>query len=118
MTFTDKILHAEGASDLVVPKGVTVKGDDLELAGTEPKTQASIYKIKSPNFTVQVEGTGALQAGAGGAGGGAASPEEDNGAPTLQEVKPRIYDRMYWILGMAFAVLGLGSVVLYRTHQA
>ncbi|HMD49528.1 MAG TPA: carboxypeptidase-like regulatory domain-containing protein [Bryobacteraceae bacterium] len=118
MTYTGKILHAEGASDLVAPQGVTLKGADVELAGTEPTTQASVYKIKSPNFTVQVEGTGALQAGAGGGGGGAASPEEDNGAPTLQEVKPRIYDRMYWILGMAFAVLGLGSVVLYRTHQA
>ena len=119
MTFSSKILHAEGASDLVAPQGVTLKGSDIELAGTEPSTQASVYKIKTANYTVQVEGTGAL-AGAGGASasGGGASSEEDNGAPTLQEVRPRIYDRLYWILGMAFAVLGLGSVVLYRTRQA
>jgi len=29
-------------------------------------------------------------------------------------VKPRIYESMYWILGMAFAILGLGSVLLAR----
>lgn len=109
-TFSTKILHLEGQSDLVVPQGVTAKGDDIELAGQEPTTQASIYKIKNANFTVQVEGTGALQ-------DAAASSGEDSGAPNIEEVKPRIYDRLYWILGMAFAVLGLGTVVLYRTSR-
>ena len=111
MTFSTKILHPEGQSDLVVPQGVTVKGDNIELAGQEPTTQASIYKIKNANFTVQVEGTGALQEAAAGSSG------EDNGAPNIEEVKPRIYDRLYWILGMAFAVLGLGTVVLYRSNN-
>ncbi|HTS51330.1 MAG TPA: hypothetical protein VMH05_25460, partial [Bryobacteraceae bacterium] len=110
MTFSTKILHTEGSSDLVAPQGVTLKGDDIELAGTEPTTQASIYRIKSANFTVQVEGTGALTQAAAGASSG-----EDNGAPGIQEVKPRIYDRLYWILGMAFGVLALGSIVLYRS---
>ena len=107
-TFSTKILHPEGASALVAPQGVTLKGDDIEMAGTEPSTQATIYRIKNPDFTVHIEGTGSLeQAGA--------SSQEDNGAPTIEEVKPRIYDRMYWILGMAFAVLALGSVLLYRS---
>jgi hypothetical protein len=109
-TFSSKILHTEGASDLVAPQGVTLKGDDIELAGTEPTTQANVYKIKTANFKVDVEGTGSLtQAGA--------SSDEDNGAPRLQEVKPRIYDRLYWVLGMAFGVLALGSVLLYRTAK-
>ena len=112
MTFSSKILHAEGASDLVAPQGVTLKGDDIELAGQEPTTKASVYKIKNANFKVEVEGMGALdQTGAG------AASEEDNGAPTLQEVKPHIYDRLYWILGMAFAVLALGSALLYRSNR-
>jgi len=110
--FSSKILHAEGVSDLVAPQGVTLKGDDIELAGQEPQTKASVYKIKNSNYTVDIEGIGALeQANAGGGG----SPEEENGAPTLQEVRPRIYDRMYWILGVAFGVLALGSVLLYRS---
>jgi len=110
MVFTDKEIHPEAASNLVVPSGVTAKSDDLELAGTEPKTQASIYRIKTgiknASFKVEVQGTGALQ-----------PPEasgDDNGQPQVQEVKPRIYESLYWILGMAFAILGLGSVLLAR----
>jgi hypothetical protein len=109
MIFTDKLLHTDGASNLVVPNGVTVKSDDLELAGTEPKTQASIYRIKNANFKVEVDGTGILQAQSEGSG-------DDNGQPQVQEVKPRIYQSMYWILGMAFVILGLGSVLLARNR--
>jgi hypothetical protein len=108
LMFSGRILHSEGSSDLVAPNGVTLKGDNIELAGQEPKTQASIYQIKGASYTVEVEGTGSLQQP------GAASSDEDNGMPTIQEVKPRIYDRLYWILGMAFGILGLGSVLLYR----
>jgi len=107
MMFSDQLLHAEASSNLVVPNGVTVKSDDLELAGTEPKTQASIYRIKKASFKVEVDGTGILQAQSEGSG-------DDNGQPTVQEVKPRIYESMYWILGMAFAILGLGSLLLAR----
>lgn len=112
LIFSGKILHTEGASDLVAPNGVTLKGDNIELAGQEPKTQASIYQIKGASYKVEVEGTGSLQQP------GAASPDEDNGMPTIQEVKPRIYDRLYWILGMAFGILGLGSVLLYRSSAS
>jgi hypothetical protein len=54
-----------------------------------------------------VDGTGALTDQAQGSA-------DDNGQPQVQEVKPRIYASMYWILGMAFAILGLGSVLLAR----
>ena len=107
LTFSSKILHSEGVSDLVAPTGVTLKGDNLEFVGQEPKTQASIYRIKAASYKVEVEGTGSLQ-----------QPEtpadEENGAPTIEQVKPRIYDKLYWILGIAFAILGLGSYLLHR----
>jgi hypothetical protein len=105
MTFTDKEIHPEASSNLVVPAGVTAKSDDLVLAGTEPKTQASIYRIKNASFKVEVAGTGALQS---------EGSADDSGQPQVQEVKPRIYESLYWILGMAFAILGLGSVLLAR----
>jgi len=108
--FADKILHSEGDSDLVIPSGVTLKGDDFELMGQEPKTQASIYKIKKANFQVELDGAGTLAPL-----GGAAAQDEDNGSPSIQEVNPRIYEKLYWILGVAFAILGLGSVLLYRS---
>jgi hypothetical protein len=110
MIFTDKEIHPEASSNLVVPNGVTAKSDDLELAGTEPKTQASIYRIKSANFKVEVDGTGVLAEPAQQSSG------DDNGQPQIQEVKPRIYGSMYWILGMAFAILGLGSMLLARNR--
>jgi hypothetical protein len=113
LMFSGKILHTEGASDLVAPNGVTLKGDNIELAGQEPKTQASIYQIKGASYKVEVEGTGSLEQP-----GGAASSDEDNGMPTIQEVKPKIYDRLYWILGMAFGILGLGSILLYRSSAS
>jgi hypothetical protein len=106
MTFADKEIHPEASSNLVVPAGVTAKSDDLELAGQEPKTQASIYRIKNANFKVEVDGIGTLQQSEGSA--------DDSGQPQVQEVKPRIYESLYWILGMAFAILGLGSVLLAR----
>ena len=112
MIFTDQLLHADAASNLVVPNGVTVKSDDLELAGTEPKTQASIYRIKTASFKVEVDGTGLLATPGQSEGSG-----DDNGQPQVQEVKPRIYESMYWILGMAFAILGLGSVLLARNAE-
>src|ERR1700733_14831138 len=55
MVFTDKEIHPEAPSNLVVPNGVTAKSGDLELAGTEPKTQASIYRIKNASFKVEVD---------------------------------------------------------------
>ena len=111
LVFSTKILHPEGASDLVVPNGVTAKGDAIELAGQEPKTQASIYRIKSGSLKVEIEGTGALtQPSASGE-----QAEDDSGQPTIHEVKPRIYDRLYLILGMSLAILGFGSVLLYRS---
>jgi hypothetical protein len=110
MIFSDQEIHPEAASNLVVPNGVTAKSDDLELAGTEPKTQASIYRIKNANFKVEVDGVGILSEPQSQGSG------DDNGQPQVREVKPRIYESMYWILGMAFAILGLGSVLLARNR--
>jgi hypothetical protein len=106
MTFAGKEIHPEASSNLVVPSGVTAKSDDLQLVGQEPKTQASIYRIKNASFKVEVDGIGSLQQSEGSA--------DDSGQPQVQEVKPRIYESLYWILGMAFAILGLGSVLLAR----
>jgi hypothetical protein len=106
MTFTDKEIHPEASSNLVVPSGVTAKSADLVLVGQEPKTQASIYRIKNASFKLEVDGIGTLQQSEGSA--------DESGQPQVEEVKPRIYESLYWILGMAFAILGLGSVLLAR----
>lgn len=111
LIFSGKILHSEGASDLVVPNGVTISGENLELAGQEPKTQASIYRIKGTSYKVEVTGTGSLRQPE------AAAPDDDSGAPTIEQVKPRIYEQLYLILGMTFTILALGSFLLYRAKK-
>lgn len=111
LVFSSKILHEEGESDLVIPNGVTIQGDNIDLAGQEPKTQANIYRIKGKSFKVTVAGTGSLAQPDATASG---DQQEDNGAPGIEEVKPRIYDQLYWILGMSFAILAIGSFLLSR----
>jgi len=108
-----KVLETSGPLRLVVPSGVTLKGDNLDLVGQEPATQAVIYNVKGNQFRVQVLGSGTLARGENSAG--PAAPQEDTGAPQLQEATPRLYDRMGLILGLTFGVLLLGSILLWRS---
>ncbi len=109
-SFTGRVLHKEGATRLVAPSGVTLKGDGIVSLGPEPRTQAMIYDVKAPDYTVAIEGTGALRQQEA----EAPADEEDSGQG-LQEIKPRVYDRIYWILGLGLAILMLGFIVLYRS---
>jgi hypothetical protein len=114
LILSGKIVQKEESTDLVAPVGMTVKGDNLDNLGQEPKSQATIYKVKGSSYKVEIEGSGSMQAA------GAASPpqgnaQEDTGMPELHAVNPRIYDRVFWILGLTAGVLLLASVVLYRS---
>ena len=113
LTYSSKLIQKEENTDLVAPSGVTLKGDNIESIGQEPKTQATIYKVKGDSLKVEVQGVGSLQPEAN-----PSASDEDSGVPTIQVVKPRIYDNMYWILGIAFAILGLGSFLLLRNGAA
>src|SRR5258705_8867464 len=84
-TFASKVLHKDGATRLVVPAGVTVTGDGVEAVGVEPRTQASIFNVKSPEYKIQVAGTGTLRR---------AEPEADDGAesgPSFEQIQPKVY---------------------------
>jgi len=107
-TFASKILHSEGVTRLVTPSSVTIEGEGVETLGQEPTTKANIYNAASAAYSVKITGTGSLRNQA------AAAPDEDTGAPEIEEKPARIYGRMEWVLGMAFAILALGGVLLYR----
>ena len=102
-----KILHKEGKARLVAPQGVTLTGDTIQSVGVEPTTQASIYDIIGNAYKVTIQGTGSLQPEA-------QQPDDDSGQPQIREVKPHIYDHMYWIAGLTLGILGLGSWLLAR----
>ncbi len=102
---------AEGVpTRIVVPNGVTLTGEGLAALGNEPSTQAAIFETKAQAFQVNIEGAGALRAAASEDAG-------DEGGPSMQEILPRIYDRLALILAPALVALGLGFILLYRRGQ-
>jgi hypothetical protein len=110
--FSSKILHAEGVTRLVTPSSVTIEGEGLESLGQEPTTKAHIYNAGGEAYSVKITGMGSLR------NQEAAAPDEDSGAPEIEEKPARIYTRMAWVLALAFAILGLGGVLLYRKSVA
>ena len=105
--FEGKVLHGGGAVRFVAPAGVTLTSESLALLGQEPRTQASVFELKSPEFRVKVEGTGSLQAPP-------ASGDDEEGGPGLQQIRPGVYDRFYPVLALALVILLLGFLLLYR----
>lgn len=111
-TLSSKILHGEGVTRLVTPPTVTLEGDSVQFLGQEPQTGAHIYNAGDADYTVKIVGTGSLRNPEGPAAG------EDAGQPQLEEKAARVYSRMYWVLILVFAILGLGGVLLYRRSTA
>ncbi|MDQ6664501.1 MAG: hypothetical protein M3Z23_08915 [Acidobacteriota bacterium] len=119
--FNGKVLYKGGATRIVAPAGVTIIGPGLKNLGQEPRTQATIYGVDSPEFRVQVEGTGALRS--------ADATDESAGQPSIAQILPKLYNSsdpgagfwgavtsLKWILLLSFAILGLGFVLLYRAR--
>ncbi len=110
-TFASKVLHKDGATRLVVPAGVTVTGEGITAVGVEPRTQAAIFDVKSPEYKIQVAGTGTLRR--------AEAAEADDGAdsgPSFEQIQPKVYGNMTWILALTLTILALGFVLLYRAQ--
>ena len=113
-TFAGKLLQPAEATMLAVPRGVEAKGEGMEEAGKEPRTQATVFKITANAYKIEMTGTGELQpaAAAGGGEGG-----EENG-PSISQIDAKIYDRKFWVIGLTLAVLLLGFVLMYRAEPA
>ncbi|MEX2263621.1 MAG: carboxypeptidase-like regulatory domain-containing protein [Bryobacteraceae bacterium] len=103
-TFEGKVLHKEGATYLIAPAGVTIKGEGLDSGRQEPRSRATIYELSRADYKVEIDGSGSLR------GMGA----EESAGPSVEQILPRVYRNMYWILGLAFAILALGFTLLYR----
>lgn len=105
--FSGKVLHRDGKTRLVVPNGVSLDGENITMVGKEPQTQATIYDVTGDAYKVQITGTGALQQPE-------AAADEDNGAPKIEQAAPHVYKNLYWITGLSFAILGLGTYLLAK----
>jgi hypothetical protein len=121
--FGSKDLAGSPETMLVAPSGVELKGDGIEFGRQEPRTQASIYIAKKPNFEVEI--TGEMKA--------SEQQGEEGGSqgPSLEQVMPKLFSQIdgsagffqkvlavKWILLLAFAILTLGFILLYRQQPS
>jgi hypothetical protein len=120
-TFVGKTA-GKGKMRVVTGPAVTLDSPGLTFMGQEPRLQAHIYDVKSTSFEAKVSGFGLIrQDDASTAGGGAQGQQqdvEDNGSPNPEAGPARIYQRLYWVLGLTFGLLALGGTLLYRRSAA
>jgi hypothetical protein len=112
-TFSSKVVGSDAPMRIVTPGAVTIEGAGIEDMGQEPTTQARIYNIKTKDFSAKITGSGSLSAG-----GDAAAPADTGDQPQVEETNARIYTRLPWVLGLTFALLAAGGVVLFRKGTA
>jgi len=109
-SFTGRVLQRDAPVRLVTPEGVALSGEGIESLGHEPNSHASIYAVKGTEYKVEIQGAGKLRP--------AQEAAEEEAGPGIEQILPRVYGRVYWIVGLGLAILMLGLIVLYRGSPA
>jgi len=109
--YEGKIVTKDDNTYLIVPNGVNIAGDGLNDLGQEPRTQAHLYGFSGAAYSIQLTGTPAPVPA-----DNAAAGDETSGSPPIEQIMPRLYDKTYAILTVAFGILALGFALLYRAH--
>ena len=105
-----KVVSKDENTYLIVPNGVTLKGDGLNDLGAEPRTQAHIFGLTGAAYKVQL--TGAVAAAPADASGG--DQAADDSGPRIEQIMPRVNSKTVSILIVALGILALGFALLYR----
>lgn len=109
-------LFGDAPAMLVTGSAVTLSGDGLKARGQDPRLKAHVYEVSaSPSgasFEVSIDGTGTISTPE------SADQENDTGQPQPTAGPARLYDRLYWVLGLAFGILAVGGALLYRRGTA
>jgi hypothetical protein len=111
-TFSQKVVESKRPTTIVTPLTVRLTGEGIKEMGVEEQVQARLYQVTAGAFNVTIEGTGTIRERQGN------SPEEDPGQPKTTEIMAKVYDRMYWILGLTFGIMALGGTLLFRKGPA
>ena len=109
-----KIVTKDENTYLIVPNGVTLKGDGLNDLGAEPRSQAHIFGLTATSYKVQL--TGAAAAAPAAAGGGDQAAED--AGPRIEQIMPRVNSQKVPIIAVALGILALGFALLYRADPA
>jgi hypothetical protein len=111
-SFSLKVAEGKRPTTVVTPLTVRLTGDGIKEMGVEQEVQARLYQVTAPVFKVKIEGTGSIRERQ------PAGPDEDPGQPKTTEILAKVYDRMYWVLGLTFGIMALGGILLYRKGTA
>lgn len=114
LTFRGRVVNVKGMQSeklrLVTPPGVILSGKDIQPLGTEPRTRATIYDVRSSgDFAVDVAGTGSLQGGGGEDSGG------ESESPKVTEAPPPMYRHLLLLISLALGILAAGLILLFRS---
>lgn len=90
---------------VATPHGVTISGDGVKQIGEEPTMHVTVYEAAGAEFKLAIEGTGALRAAPAG---------EEDSAPQVEQVLPRVYQRVWLIVAASLMALACGFAMLYR----
>jgi hypothetical protein len=109
-----KVVSKDENTYLVVPNGITLKGDGLNDLGAEPRSQAHIFGLTAAAYKVRL--TGAVAAAPAGAAPGDAGDQAaaDDAGPRIEQIMPRMNTKTVSILIVALGILALGFALLYR----
>jgi hypothetical protein len=114
-TLSGKFVAEAARPFLVTPASVTLTGEGVSLTPKQPLPNAHVYLVDGLSFTVAIAGTGAMREQA--AEGQPQQDDESGGAPVLQH-EARVYTKLPYVLGLVFAILLLGGILLYRKGAA
>lgn len=108
--FQTRFLLPSMQAMIAVPNGVELKGAGIKDEGKEPTTQASIFRVEAQAqaLDLTMTGTGELTGGGG--------EEAESKGPPIEQIKARPYDKLPLLLGLVFAILGCGFLLLYRSE--
>jgi hypothetical protein len=100
----------QGPLRLIAPNGVTLAGSGIQSLGQEPKTKATIYNVTAESgFSVDISGIGSLH------GGDDAAQVDTSDSPEVTEGHPPVYAHLPITVALAFSILAVGLLLLYRT---
>ena len=100
--FSGSILHKDGITRLIVPRGFALEGKGLEPFAPEPTTQSPMYGLPAGPFSVKMTGKAVP----------AEPADPDSGSPQVKAHRPRLYDRYWWVLGLSLAIMALSLLAL------
>jgi hypothetical protein len=109
--YSGRVLTKDENTYLIAPDGVTMRGENLNDLGSEPRTKAHIYGLTGTSYKIQLTGSVAASA--------EEQPQaESDAGPKIEQTLPRVNRQAKLIVPLALGILALGFALLYRKGAA